>query len=417
MANTIITLVLLCTNILIVKVKNIYHNVQDTVTIYSYKEYDIADPTCSDDGVQFQHFISDALHSDTAHRMNIIAATSSGDKLSQDIILPEGKANDITSLQKKETNIPDQPNNMKETGKTCAMSANPTKASETDNKKGYIRSRGLATQPTYETDRPTYKDNRCADEKPNRLQVPYGGEPNPHQCQRLSELNISSDKVAGKVYNINAPSSSTDNEHFAEYSSCALSHDIPVSRPVEKEKKDLYIAFKTNLLYDAVLIPNIGGEVYLNKQWSISGYYKHAWWKSDHRHWYWRTYGGELSVRKWLGRKAKEKPLTGHHLGVYGETFTYDFETGGKGVLADKWSYIVGIEYGYSLPVARRLNLDFVIGLGYMGGEYREYEPADYCYAWTATKKRHWTGPTKAEIALVWLIGHNNFNKRKGDGL
>ena len=39
-------------------------------------------------------------------------------------------------------------------------------------------------------------------------------------------------------------------------------------------------------------------------------------------------------------------------------------------------------EYGYSLPIARRLNIDFTIGAGYWGGIYHEYKPeADY-YVW-----------------------------------
>ena len=32
------------------------------------------------------------------------------------------------------------------------------------------------------------------------------------------------------------------------------------------------------------------------------------------------------------------------------------------GTLWDKGNYAVGVEYGYSLPVARRLNIDFTIG-------------------------------------------------------
>ena len=41
-------------------------------------------------------------------------------------------------------------------------------------------------------------------------------------------------------------------------------------------------------------------------------------------------------------------------------------------------------------------------------------EDIDNCYVWQATKERHWFGPTKAEISLVWLIGRGNFNKGKG---
>lgn len=101
-------------------------------------------------------------------------------------------------------------------------------------------------------------------------------------------------------------------------------------------------------------------------------------------------------------------------MGIYGAIVTYDFELGGRGYLGNKWSYHTGIEYGYSLPVAKRLNLDFTLGIGYLGGEYMEYLPIDNHYVWQATKQRHWLGPTKAEVSLVWLIGYGNINKKKG---
>lgn len=193
-----------------------------------------------------------------------------------------------------------------------------------------------------------------------------------------------------------------------------LRDTVYIEVPVEAEKKPFYMALKTNMLYDAALVPNIGVEFYLGKDWTIGGNWMYAWWNSDRKHNYWRIYGGDLNVRKYFGKKAKEKPLTGHHLGVYGGIVTYDFELGGKGYLGDRWSYHIGIEYGYSLPIAKRLNIDFGIGIGYLGGEYKEYVPKDGHYVWQATKNRHWFGPTKAEISLVWLIGRGNTNKGKG---
>lgn len=175
-----------------------------------------------------------------------------------------------------------------------------------------------------------------------------------------------------------------------------------------------YMAIKTNLLYDALAVPNIGAEFYLGKEWTLGGNWMYAWWKSDRKHNYWRVYGGDLSVRKYLGRCAMEKPLQGHHVGVYGGVVTYDFELGGRGYLGDKWSYHAGIEYGYSHPVARRLNVDFTLGIGYLGGEYKEYLPTDNHYVWQVTKQRRWFGPTKAEISLVWLIGRGNTNEKGG---
>ena len=193
-----------------------------------------------------------------------------------------------------------------------------------------------------------------------------------------------------------------------------LRDTIYVEVPVKAPKKPFYLSVKTNMLYDAALVPNIGAEFYLGKGWSVGGNWMYAWWKSDRKHNYWRVYGGDLNVRKYFGARAKEKPLTGHHLGVYGGIVTYDFELGGRGYLGDKWSYHAGIEYGYSLPVAKRLNIDFGIGIGYLGGEYKEYLPMDGHYVWQATKQRHWFGPTKAEVSLVWLIGRGNTNKGKG---
>ena len=37
------------------------------------------------------------------------------------------------------------------------------------------------------------------------------------------------------------------------------------------EKKPFYMAAKTNLLYDAALVPNVGLEVYLSGGWSVGG--------------------------------------------------------------------------------------------------------------------------------------------------
>lgn len=188
----------------------------------------------------------------------------------------------------------------------------------------------------------------------------------------------------------------------------------PVVEPAAAEKKPYYIGVKTNMLYDLAIIPNVGVEFYLGKNFSVVGNWMYSWWKSDKKSWYWRTYGGDLGVRYWFGKAAKEKPLTGHHLGLYGQILTYDFEVGGRGYLGDRWTYGGGLEYGYSLPIARRLNIDFNLGVGYLGGEFKEYLPIDGHYVWQATKYRQWIGPTKAEISLVWLIGRGNENKGKG---
>ncbi len=190
----------------------------------------------------------------------------------------------------------------------------------------------------------------------------------------------------------------------------------------QADRRALYVALKTNMLYDAVAVPNISGEIYAGHNISVGVNWMYSWWSRENRHRYWRIYGGDLSVRYWFGKAAGAKPLTGHHVGVYGGIFTFDFEWGGTAYMGGKpghnlWERPMvnaGVEYGYSLPVARHLNIDFTVGVGYAGGIVEKFKPIEGTYLWQSTSRRTWIGPTKAEVSLVWLLGHGNVNAKKG---
>lgn len=194
--------------------------------------------------------------------------------------------------------------------------------------------------------------------------------------------------------------------------------------PIVDTKQPAYFAIKTNMLYDALLVPNVGVEFSLGKRWSVAADWMYGWWSRNKSNRYWRVYGGGLTVRKYFGAKAAEKPLQGHHIGINAQMLTYDIEFGGKGYMGgkpggtlwDRMNYTIGAEYGYSMPVARRLNIDFSLAAGYMGGRYYEYTPLDGHYVWQATKNRKWIGPTKVEVSLVWLLGHGNYNTKTKKG-
>ena len=182
------------------------------------------------------------------------------------------------------------------------------------------------------------------------------------------------------------------------------------------------LAFKTNLLYDLLLVPEIGVEYGFADGWSVGCGWMYGWWKKGSKHRYWRAYGGYATLRRYFGQRPSESPLSGHHVGVYAQLLTYDIEFGGKGYMGgrpggslwDKAHYGIGVEYGYSLPITRSLNLDLSIGVGYLGGTYYEYTPMNGHYVWDATKSRHWFGPTKAEVSLVWLFDASVLGLRKG---
>ena len=107
---------------------------------------------------------------------------------------------------------------------------------------------------------------------------------------------------------------------------------VPVAVAPPEERPPFYMAVKTNMLYDALLVPNVGVEFYLGRGLSLGADWMYGWWKKDRAHWYWRAYGGGVTLRKWFGRRAAAKPLTGHHVGLFALVQTFDFEPAGAAI-------------------------------------------------------------------------------------
>ena len=63
---------------------------------------------------------------------------------------------------------------------------------------------------------------------------------------------------------------------------------------VETVLGNRYYALKTNLLYDVLLVPNIGIETSIGRGWTLGASGMLAWWSKDASHKYWRIYGGVL---------------------------------------------------------------------------------------------------------------------------
>ena len=143
-----------------------------------------------------------------------------------------------------------------------------------------------------------------------------------------------------------------------------------------------------------------------------------ATWLNDSRHHYYRIYGGDLDLSYRIGGADRTtNPFAGHHIGVYASIVYYDLQRGvsHRGVMSAKYNYAAGLSYTWSLPVARRFNIDFSIGIGYMWGKFKRHTPIDDHDVWLSTHRRSWFGPTRASVSLVWLIGSDTYNSKKGD--
>ena len=163
------------------------------------------------------------------------------------------------------------------------------------------------------------------------------------------------------------------------------------------------IHLSTNMLYDAALVPNVGVEYAFGRHWSAKVNAMYAWWSNDSRHRYWRVAGATVEMRRWFGTNVEAFELRGHHMGAYLGAYRYDFELGGTGNMAD-FNYGIGVSYGYSMPIARKLSLDLGVSVGYIGGKYTKYDYEYECYMWKADMQRNYFGVTRAEASLVWHI-------------
>lgn len=169
---------------------------------------------------------------------------------------------------------------------------------------------------------------------------------------------------------------------------------------------------RTNLLYDALLVPNVGAEFGLTDRCSLVGNVMFDWLGFSQKQLYWRILSGDAELRYWLGSDVSGFLRKGHHVGLYGALYRYDVELGRNGQMGD-FNYGGGISYGYSAVLSPQLSLDMSVGLGYMGGEYKKYKYIDGRYVWQSDCQRNYFGPTKAEVTLVW---HFEIPKRKYAG-
>ena len=189
---------------------------------------------------------------------------------------------------------------------------------------------------------------------------------------------------------------------------CPLSDDDNDAMPAIK-KSPLWIGIGTNMLYDLAAIPDLAAEVNFSDRWSVGLNAMLAWWNREDGTRYWRIRGFELYGRYYFGRRR----MLGHHVGVYGQLLQYDLRLGKTGYLSGEPgngfahypTWAVGGEYGYTLRICRRLQVDFSLGVGYMGGRYHTYTDVDGHNVWLSRRNRRWFGPTRAGVTLMWIIG------------
>ena len=190
---------------------------------------------------------------------------------------------------------------------------------------------------------------------------------------------------------------------------------LPVTE-VSRKKKTI-LALKTNLLYDALSLVNYSIEVPITDRFSALWYHQFPWWtwgQADNQYCIrFLSIGGEgrwwfkPMPRPQMGKSVQRDRLMGHFVGLYAESGKWDFEWG-RDICHQGEHWSVGLSYGYSMPLGRRLNMEFSLSLGYASIAYRGYTPSEnYEILWRDPAKQgrwHYFGPTKVQVSLVYPI-------------
>lgn len=171
-------------------------------------------------------------------------------------------------------------------------------------------------------------------------------------------------------------------------------------------------AVKTNLLYDATLTANAGIEIGVTPKWSVdlSGNFN-AWTLSHGKKWkHWLV---QPELRYWFcdafaGHFVGAHALAGQYNAGHIDMGALEFLGLGFSDLKERrhqgWYGGLGVAYGYSWILSKHFNLEAELGLGWIYTKYDTFECAGCGRKVESGKTRHYVGPTKAALSLVYIF-------------
>ena len=180
-----------------------------------------------------------------------------------------------------------------------------------------------------------------------------------------------------------------------------------VVKTVSERRTPYKFAVRTNLLYDAFLLPTLGIEWRINRNVGVKLDGSLSWWGNEH---------GKVQ-KMWLLNPEvrwyllRDKRFYVGASGSYGQYNIYKYmlgnmlkdDTGYQGKL---WN--AGVTVGYQLLLCRSFSVDFNLGLGYTRSEYDSFAMIDKARVYKdRDRTKNFWGPTQAAISLVWTIGSN----------
>ena len=201
-----------------------------------------------------------------------------------------------------------------------------------------------------------------------------------------------------------------DTIYIREYTKDVIRDTIYLEKPLRTIP---ILAFKTNLMSDLILAPNVQAELYTHV-WglSVDFSYTFPWYKNHEKFFYYQVLNGAAGIRKYLNNS-----YTGHYVGVYGNTAIYDICLFNKDKGWQGEAHGAGLTYGYVFQNKKhpRLKFELYARVGWLNTHFDSYHTLEtfddkYYYDWTGRAsefvprrfKLNYFGPTAIGFNLTY---------------
>lgn len=248
----------------------------------------------------------------------------------------------------------------------------------------------------------TYRNGKLVDSRLKRLMDLRGGRPYNYMLTHFfPELRAAGAYVVCDFVRIAQPAIPINKPNEANGANEANEVDaaIPVATELPERDYDRW-AIKSNALYLAAGVTNIGGEYAFHPHWSVDLPLVYSPYTIARRY-RMRFLYIQPEARYWLDR-----PMKGHFFGVHLHAGVFNVSLDNKNrYQSEKGFHGAGISYGYAMPLSRRWSMEFTVGVGYAFTKYCTYYNVPNGLRYEKDRPYNYWGLTKLGLNFVYRFG------------
>lgn len=248
----------------------------------------------------------------------------------------------------------------------------------------------------------TYRNGKLVDSRLKRLMDLRGGRPYNYMLTHFfPELRSAGAYVVCDFVRIAQPEIPINKPNEPNEANGANGVDaaIPVATEMPERDYDRW-AIKSNALYLAAGVTNIGGEYAFHPHWSVDFPLVYSPYTLA------RTYRMRFLYIQPEARYWLDRPMKGHFFGVHLHAGVFNVSLDNKNrYQSEKGFHGAGISYGYAMPLSRRWSMEFTVGVGYAFTKYCTYYNVPNGIRYEKDIPYHYWGLTKLGLNFVYRFG------------